>query len=393
LAIQPKHLSPSDLLNSGRLSFKARLKDFSERSFLANKNFPYSFGYQEAAVKPSDARFVLSWILESQNCSKQIALNYCGLQGGSYDSADKYWHLEIADSICETEITVKTKCVINAVGVWTDRLNGQFGIKSPFKHALGKGVFIGIKRHPDHLSTLMIETDEMEVNLGLIPWGPIALWGATETRVANPEDGFSVEPSDVQFLIKQLNRHLSKPVSTEDIISLRCGIRPLPVKTSSSENGGTIDIPREYKVIADKNLPWISIYGGKITSCVLAAKWVDNLLQKFRLNPRFTPPTSQNVAVEPEFETFPNLAEKVPSARWCVEKEMCWTLEDYLRRRTNISQWIVRGGLGLNDENLPHLTDLARVCGENDESKVKETICQYQQKIKREFDEILAKAA
>lgn len=71
---------------------------------------------------------------------------------------------------------------------------------------------------------------------------------------------------------------------------------------------------------------------------------------------------------------------------------MCWNLDDYLRRRTNISQWIARGGLGFQNENLPQLKDLARIFCENDEGKVDATLHAYQQKIKREFDQVLAKA-
>ncbi|MEK7723455.1 MAG: FAD-dependent oxidoreductase [Acidobacteriota bacterium] len=379
------------LLGAGRRSIPHYQKDFSELAFLEREKFPYSFDYQEAALEPSDARFVLGWILEQQNCAEQIALNYCLLQGGRYSSADKHWHLEIFDSIFETETVVKAKCVINAAGVWTDRLNQQFGIKSPYKHAFGKGVFIGINRPASHNSTLMVETVEYEGNLGLIPWGPISLWGTTETRVTNPEDGFSIEPSDVQFLIKELNRHLSKPISTQDIVSLRCGVRPLSVNVSAVETGETIGIPREYKIYADKEIPWISIYGGKITSCVSAAESVDRLLQQFRLKPNRIPPTAPTFDVStPELEDFPTLDEKVLSANYCAEKEMCWTLDDYLRRRTNISQWVARGGLGLNNENLQHLTDIARIFCDNDDAKANLAINAYKQKIKREFDELLA---
>lgn len=379
------------LLGAGKRSFPRFQKEFSELAFLENENFPYSFGYEEASVAPSDARFVLGWILEQQNCFEQIALNYCQLKGGRYDFADKHWHLEIADSILGTETVVKTKCVVNAAGVWTDNLNRQFGMDSPYKHALGKGAFIGLKRHPNHLSTLMVETVEYEGCLGFFPWGPISLWGATETRVNEPDDGFSIEPSDVRFLIKELNRHLSKPISTEDIISLRCGVRPLPVKRTFSETGETIHIPREYKIYADQAIPWISIYGGKITSCVYAAKSVGDFVNSFGLKPRSVPTTAQSFDYTgAELEEFPNLAEKVPSARWAADHEMCWNLDDYLRRRTNISQWVACGGLGFENENLTYLTDLARVFCENDEEAAKAAINSYKRKIKNEFDKILA---
>ncbi len=282
------------LLGAGRRSIPHYQKDFSELAFLERENFPYSFDYEEAALEPSDARFVLGWILEQQNCSEQIALNYCQLQGGRYDSADKHWHLEIFDEIGETETIVKTKCVVNAAGVWTDRLNQQFGILSPYKHAFGKGVFIGINRPASHNSTLMVETVEYEGNLGLIPWGPVSLWGTTETRVTNPEDGFSIDPSDVRFLIKELNRHLSTPISTKDIVSLRCGVRPCPSKLLLPKRAKQSVFRVNTEIYADKQTPWISIYGGKITSCVSAAESVDGFLQQFRLKPSGTPPTAPN---------------------------------------------------------------------------------------------------
>lgn len=366
--------------------------DFAELSFLNRDNFRYSLEYEEACVEPSDARFVLEWVLR-QPSAEQIAINYCRFQGGRYDASNKEWRLELADSIFGKELVVKSRWVINAAGTWTDNLNGQFGIESPYKHAFGKGVFIGVKRHPQHFSPLMIETRERQGCLALIPWGPIALWGPTETRVAHAEEGFSVQPEDVRFLLKQLNRHLDQPVSINDIVSLRCGVRPLVVNKSFSETRHTAGVPREYRLHRDRRLPWISVYGGKLTSCVMLAKAVADLLGDC-LTPganRSAFPSSEPLS--PELENFPALDEKVPSARWCAEKEMCWNLEDYLRRRTNISQWIARGGLGLQNENSPRLADLAKAFHGDDEPSVKAAVRAYEQKIEREFDEVLANAA
>jgi hypothetical protein len=33
-----------------------------------------------------------------------------------------------------------------------------------------------------------------------------------------------------------------------------------------------------------------------------------------------------------------------------MENQFCFTLEDYLRRRTNIAQWIENNGLGSNNQ-------------------------------------------
>ena len=378
------------LLGAGRRTFPRRRKDFAESSLLKIENFPYSFEYQEAAVAPSDARFVLSWILNSRHSFEQTALNYCALSGGRYDSAEKCWHLETNDAIGGEQSIVKTKCVINAAGVWTDNLNRAFGIETAHKHLFGKGVFLGIKRPAEHRSTLMIETKEEEGCLALIPWGQISLWGPTETISKNPDEGFSVTPEEIRFLLAQINRHLSEPVSTEDVVSIRCGVRPLAVKHSSAKHD-TTEISREYKIQGDRAKPWISLHGGKITYSLLAARQVENLLKNFKIPPSLDS-FSFDVSPCAETETFPNLDEKIPSALWCAEREMCWNLDDYLRRRTNIAQWIPRGGLGRQNENLPHLKNLAKVFHPNNELAADSIINRYQQKIEREFDEILSKA-
>lgn len=381
------------LLGAGRRSFPRFRKDFTESSFLNCKNFPFSFEYEEAFVAPSDARFVLEWLLPQFHSSDQTAFNYCSLRSGYYDRAIKHWHLELADSILGIEKTVKAKWIVNATGTWADTVNRQFGIETPYKHAFGKGVFIGIKRDPHHLLPLMIETKEPEGCMALIPWGPISLWGPTETRVNNLEEGFSVKPEEIRFLLKELNRHLSKPISMGEIVSLRCGVRPLVVNQSFPDSRDTLSVPREFRVFPDKFLPWLSIYGGKLTSCVSLAESVKTFLRR-RLIPSAVPKISP-VSESPcrDLTEFPNLNEKVPSARWCAEKEMCWNLEDYLRRRTNISQWVARGGLGFQNENLRNLKDLALIFAGNDKFKAQLAVCNYQRKIESEFDKILETAA
>ena len=58
---------------------------------------------------------------------------------------------------------------------------------------------------------------------------------------------------------------------------------------------------------------------------------------------------------------YPGISSHLPSARWCVEHEGCATLEDYLRRRTNIAQWVPRLGLGENDKNLQEISAIAAI--------------------------------
>jgi len=80
----------------------------------------------------------------------------------------------------------------------------------------------------------------------------------------------------------------------------------------------------------------------------------------------------------------------VPNVRWCVEREMCWTLEDYLRRRTNISQWIPRGGLGRNNENRTSLIRMAEDLPPLVQRHAEEAVRLYELKIINQIDQLFA---
>ena len=90
----------------------------------------------------------------------------------------------------------------------------------------------------------------------------------------------------------------------------------------------------------------------------------------------------------PDTEHFPGLHERVPSATSCA-LESCWSIKDYLRRRTNIAQWVPRGGLGKCDENLAHLNRLARVFASGNNFDSGFAVSEYRNEIETQFDRVL----
>jgi hypothetical protein len=64
-------------------------------------------------------------------------------------------------------------------------------------------------------------------------------------------------------------------------------------------------------------------------------------------------------------------------------------LEDYLRRRTNIAQWIPRAGWGVRSENEEALRQIARVFCRT-EGTVDEAMAACQRRVREQHDDILA---
>jgi glycerol-3-phosphate dehydrogenase len=331
---------------------------FEELSFINPVHDGGSINYQEGVLKQSDSRFVLEWILSCQS-EDSLALNYCAIQEGSYHQRDKHWSLSLSDLISNRSCTVKAKVLINCAGVWTDSVNEQFNIQTYHKHVFSKGVFIAFERPKTHHQPLIFEMGEHGDTLAFIPWGPVSLWGPTETMVKSIEEGYSITAEDIHFLQEHARRHLKNTLADSKIVSLRCGLRPLVVKKSFHADCYPLDLSRHYKIVDDSGLPWISVYGGKISGCIsLADNVAVKVSRKIPKRPEGSP-ASGNQRAGIRWNNFPGIEEKIPAIDWCVENEFCCTLEDYLRRRTNISQWVPREGLGFHNENMGLLEELA----------------------------------
>jgi len=363
-------------------------KDFEELRFINHKNGTDSLIYQEGFLKQSDSSFVLDWIINHQT-EDTLALNYCSIQNASYNQKDKLWSLDLADCFSKKACTIKSKMLLNCAGVWTDKVNKQFGIQSPYKHVYSKGVFVGYERPKTHHLPLIFEMGTHGDTLAFIPWGPVSLWGPTETMEKSIGRGYSITPEDIDFLSKHASRNLIASLADSQIISLRCGLRPLAVKKTFDADCYPLDISRHHKIVEDSGLPWISIYGGKMSGCISMA---ENVAKKIstRISPglkAFLLPDDKTRKIR--YSCFPGLHEKVSAIDWCVSHEFCCTLEDYLRRRTNISQWTPREGLGFHDENVQHLKELSAHLPEYEKSNHEHVLREYKNAVHRNFDRLI----
>ena len=360
---------------------------FSELELIKPGFVKGSLTYEEAVLDQSDARFVYRW-LASHRFPGQAALNYCNVTG-AYKGVDKLWHLVLKDNIAGSHYPIRAKMMVNCAGVWTDQVNASFGIDSPFRHVFSKGVYLGIPRAEQHRSHLFFDLGEHDDVISLVPWGPISLWGPTETAVKDISDGASASNDDVDFLLEHYARRFRDPISRRDIISVRCGLRPLVVDSRYQRERYPLDLSRRQEVFLDTGRPWISCYGGKITGCTRMASRAMKLISK-AVGPTGEIRTADEaLQPEPEQMPFPGLSQPVTSVVWATENESTCKLEDYLRRRTNIAQWLPRGGLGENDSNAPFLKHIALQIAGGDPVLAEKSFESYRRKVKNDCDFLL----
>lgn len=377
------------LLGGGRRRLPAYERHYAEDALIRRDRHRGAFRYEEGMLRSSDARFTLHW-LNHHAPPAGCALNYCEAAAINYNRQQQLWQLELRDRLNGASTTARARLIVNTTGVWVDELNARCGIESPYRHAFSKGVYLGIARDIEHQTPLIFDMGANSDVMTYVPWGPVAMWGPTETAIDRIEAGLTADVGDLRFLLETANRHLRREVQVEDIVSLRCGIRALAVKRDYVATRYPLELSRRSIVHADLERPWLSVYGGKLTGCrELAAHIIERI---GRLIKPTNTATYQRPGEAPamELSRFPGIDQPLPTPQWCQAEEFCCTLEDYLRRRTNISQWIPRQGLGQDNANRDALLAIARVFhGAEAETALE----RYEQQVELQHDRLLAELA
>lgn len=311
--------------------------------------FKGGLSYEEGFLKGSDSQFTVNLLHRDHN-SESRAYNYSNVEEIKWIEEIKCFKVHFLDHQKQKHI-VYVKAIVNACGVWADGVNKKFGFKTKASHHLSKGVYLLLKNTNGQKDAFVVDMEENGDTLCWVPWGETVMWGPTETSIETIDE-LPVTKDDVTFLLSKLNSKLEQKVDLQDIINVRTGIRPL-VKLNDREVKYSLELSRKAILESDPEFPWFTVFGGKISGGLEFSNIVFRSI--FKKNPH---KIQYNLKQETPVTTeFFNGAE-LPDVSWTVKHTQVRCLEDYLRRRTNIAQWIPVGGLGFQNE---YLNDLKKI--------------------------------
>jgi glycerol-3-phosphate dehydrogenase len=331
--------------------------------------------FQEARLQTSDARFTWEWITSAPGpCT---AFNRCDVE--SFRRTSSGWDVTLRDSLDGLTTNLRTRWVVNATGPWAEELDRQAGIVTDWRLVLSRGTSLVVPRSHGHSE--IVEHPTQDDALSLVPFGNASVWGSTETVVSSPTEGFDIPAQEVTDLITWYHR-LIGPLSRSEIIALRVGVRALAVPANAGHLPSQ-SVARACRIVPQTGKPWISLYGGKLSGCAAVARQIVRHL---------VGTTSQVPAMRPRAVPqihFPGLTQSVADPRWCHEHEQCWTLADWLRRRTDIAQLVPRGGFGRHDEYRDHLANAARVFADGNSEEADRALTSYLKSVNDHHDRLL----
>jgi glycerol-3-phosphate dehydrogenase len=167
------------------------------------------------------------------------------------------------------ELSIAAKCIVNATGVWVDDIRDMDrdagAAKKPGIVAPSQGVHLVVDRSflPGTHALLVPKTSDGRV-LFAVPWLGKTILGTTDT----PRDDVVREPApfkdEVEFILRESARYLSKAPTRADVRSVWVGLRPL-VKPGGDDGDNTKQLSREHTVLVGRS-GMVTVTGGKWTT-------------------------------------------------------------------------------------------------------------------------------
>ena len=197
--------------------------------------------------------------------------------GGGMDGGDRapVVGVRVADLTDGSSYDVRARSVVAATGVWSDDIGAMLGDSAPsLRVRASKGVHVVVPRSaidgPDLSPSGLILRTTTSV-LFVIPWGEHWIIGTTDTPWTLDRAHPAASSADIAYLLDQVNRVLTRPVSADSILGVYAGLRPL----LHGESDETSRLSREHAVVTP--VPGlVLVAGGKYTTYrVMAEDAVD----------------------------------------------------------------------------------------------------------------------
>ncbi|MBL0335429.1 MAG: glycerol-3-phosphate dehydrogenase/oxidase [Chitinophagaceae bacterium] len=281
-----------------------------------------------------DARMAISLAQKAAEYGASV-LNYFPVTG-FLKIKKKIAGVIVQDALNGKTFEVKSRCVINATGVFTDSLQrlDDKDHRDMIKPSQGIHLVVDKEFLPGEAAIMIPRTDDGRV-LFAVPWHDKIVLGTTDTAVDTISDEPKARAEEIDFILQHTGRYLNRHPSINDVRSVFAGLRPL-VKGKSKK---TAALSRDH-LIHESESGLISISGGKWTTYRKMAEDVtDFAIAKAKLEA--LPCSTKTISLGKASQIMiPAAVKDLPESLlrlWiqkAVDEELCMTVEDFLSRRS-----------------------------------------------------------
>ena len=234
-------------------------------------------GYLFYDCQTDDARLVLTVLGEAERfgaiCANRLRVTELAREDGHGPG------VRVIDQESAREFTLRADNVVNATGVWADRIRPQ----EPHSEAEVPRIV------PSRGTHITIDPADLPLNAGSIvpagrgrsifalPWLGRSLIGTTDNHYAGDIEHVRPSAADVDYLLQAVNQFFGANLGPGAVTGAYAGVRPL---ISSRDSRKSVDISRKAELY-ETSSGLITITGGKLTTWRRMAKvTVDRLVER-----------------------------------------------------------------------------------------------------------------
>ncbi|MEI7535714.1 MAG: glycerol-3-phosphate dehydrogenase/oxidase [Comamonadaceae bacterium] len=330
-------------------------------------------------AKTDDARLVWRVLMEARR-DGAVLLNYAqaqSLQRNTKGGTD----LMVRDTLSLQSYPVRARAVVNATGVWADRLRLAVGGKPMLRPLRGSHLVLPFWRLPVAQSiSLMHPRDGRPVFF--YPWEGSTLIGTTDLDHRGDLDvEASITRAEVNYLLEAVNDQFPGAALTPaDVSACYAGVRPVVAQPE----GAASKAARDHAVLDEAGL--ITVAGGKLTTFRLMAQdalalaaphagkpfarddavlftptsalnphWSASVRHRLAARYGYLAQTLTSEACAADLQTIPGTDTLWLELSIAAQHEAVQHLDDLLLRRTRLGILLPRGG-------LDHLARIRELC-------------------------------
>ena len=239
------------------------------------RGFVYSDGWVD------DARLVLACAQDAQENGARI---WTRTRCDRVESHQGQWCATLSERApmsghVERTLRVRARAMVNAAGPWAEQVLRQtMGVApSPADASLRlvKGSHIVVPRLFQHDHAYIFQGTDGRIIFAIPYEDHFTLIGTTDVEFKDDPASVSADAHEVAYLCRQLSRYLREPLLPEQVVWTYSGVRPL----LDDAHGAASAVTRDYRLEPRQDpAPWLTVWGGKITTFRVLAEQAGNQL-------------------------------------------------------------------------------------------------------------------
>ncbi len=238
-----------------------------------------AFVYSDAGT--NDTKLVVTIIRTAVEQGAMVA-NYTEATGFVQENG-QIVGIEARDTITGETVTIAARHVVNATGVWAERVE-SLGTRDPQVQVLpAKGIHLVVdaaKVGVTNDAVVLPETEDGRL-IFIVPWQGRAVIGTTDTPGGDIERP-RADADEIAYVLRTTNGSIRARLTEADIISTYAGYRPLVRRRDGAKSAA---LARTHAVLSSSN-GLVTIVGGKLTTYRRMAQETLDTLELHGLNIR-----------------------------------------------------------------------------------------------------------